>query len=88
MIRIFTSIFLIIHQNSDYYKNNFSGNLYSFKIVHDGKDPMILFKWDKESSYSVQAHGTCKGLTGGMCGSWDGNKNNDFTGPEGVVLNT
>ena len=69
-------------------KNNFSGNQYSFKIVHDGKDPMILFKWDKESSYSVQAHGTCKGFTGGMCGSWDDKKNNDFTGPDGDVLKT
>ena len=47
---------------------------------------MILFKWDKVSSYSVLSHGTCKGFTGGMCGAWDGKKNNDLTGPDGDVI--
>ena len=55
-------------------------------ITQDGKDPLVYLQWDKVSSYSIDVHGSCKGISKGMCGKWDDNDSNDMTGPDGAVL--
>ena len=55
-------------------------------IKQDGKDPLVYLKWDKVSSYSIDVHGSCKGKSTGMCGTWDDDDSNDMTGPDGKVL--
>ena len=58
---------------------------YIFSIVQDGKDPLVELSWDKETSYNLKVHGTCKGSTTGMCGAWNGKAKDDMTMPDGVV---
>ena len=54
----------------------------------DGKDPLVELTFDKTSSYNVKVHGSCKGNTRGMCGNWNDDPEDDFAGPNGVVLDT
>ena len=37
-----------------------SGN-YIVTVNGNGLDPLVEMKWDRQSSYSVKAHGICKG---------------------------
>ena len=55
-------------------------------ITQDGKEPLVYLQWDKDASYSIDVHGSCKGFSTGMCGKWDDDKDNDMTGPDGEVL--
>lgn len=57
-------------------------------ISQNGKDPLVSLEWDKKHSYSVQAHGSCKGFSSGMCGTWDDDADNDLTGPDGTQYDT
>jgi len=61
---------------------------YTLSIVQDGKDPLVELIWDKVSSYSVNVHGSCKGFSSGMCGSWNGDSEDDYTMPNGEVAET
>lgn len=55
--------------------------------MQDGKEPFIELHFDKVTSYNLKVHGSCKGFTTGMCGKWNGDKEDDYTNPDGAVAN-
>lgn len=58
---------------------------YKFAVSRDGQEPFVELSWDRASSYSVKAFGTCKGETTGMCGNWNDDAEDDFLQPDGTV---
>lgn len=61
---------------------------YKLYIFQDGKEPLVELTFDKEASYSVKVHGSCKGNTGGMCGNWNDDPKDDYAGPNGEIFDT